>query len=56
VEVAAMAWPTSKTSGAASVPLLVLAASSSSLDEAFGLSSVTLISGYFFLKLSMTSP
>lgn len=26
------------------------------LDEAFGLSSVTLISGYFFLKLSMTSP
>ena len=38
-----MAWPTSKTSGAASVPLLVLAASSSSLDEAFGLSSVTLI-------------
>ena len=31
-----MAWPTSKTSGAASVPLLVLAASSSSLDEAFG--------------------
>ncbi len=51
-----MAWPTSKTSGAASVPLLVLAASISSLEETFGFSSVTLISGYFFLKPSMTSP
>lgn len=51
-----MAWPTSKTSGAASVPLLVLAASISSLEEAFGFSSVILISGYFFLKPSMTSP
>ena len=54
--VEATAKPRSYTSGAASVPLLVLPASTSSLEDAFGFCSLTLIFGYFFLKPLMTSP
>ena len=46
--------PMSKTSGALLVPALVLAALISSADEALGLSSLTLMPGYFFLKPSIT--
>jgi len=56
VLVEATARPRSYTSGAASVPLLVLPASTSSLEEAFGFCSLILIFGYFFLKPLITSP
>jgi hypothetical protein len=50
--------PTSMTSGACGplLSLLALIASISSPEPASGLSSLTVISGYFALKPAMTAP